>query len=56
LETTKTQPKRKRPVLVILLALLLLAAAGTAVVNLFSQSLVTPEQKHDHDGDGRPDH
>jgi hypothetical protein len=27
-----------------------------ALVSLFNQSLVTADQKHDHDGDGHSDH
>ena len=53
LETTQT---RKRRFPVTLVVILLLLAAGVVLVNLFSQSLVTAEQKHDHDGDGKADH
>lgn len=59
METTETQPlqprKRRSPVGLIII-LLLLAFGAVAVVNLFSQSLVTAEEKHDHDGDGKKDH
>ena len=47
---------RKRSVPVIIVMILLLLAGTAAVVTLFSQSLVTAEQRHDHDGDGNPDH
>lgn len=58
METTETQtPTRKRRVPVGLIIVLLLLIAGTVVVvNLFKQSLVTAEQIHDHDGDGKKDH
>jgi hypothetical protein len=54
LETTPTR-KRRFP-LALIIVLFLLAAGAVAVVNLFSQSLVTAEQMHDHDGDGKADH
>jgi Tfp pilus assembly protein PilN len=57
LETIQTQQTRKRRFPVILVVTLLLLVAGTVViVNLFNQSLVTADQKHDHDNDGKPDH
>ena len=55
LETTQTQT-RKRRFPVTLVVILLLLAAGVVLVNLFNQSLVTAQQKHDHDGDGKADH
>jgi hypothetical protein len=58
LETTQTHQVRKRrfPVLLVMALLLLLAAGAVALVSLFNQSLVTADQKHDHDGDGQSDH
>jgi len=47
---------RKRRFVAALVVLLLLLAGLAAVGTLFSQSLTTPEQRHDHDGDGTPDH
>lgn len=56
LETTQTPTRKRRFPVTLVVILLLLAAGAVVVVNLFNQSLITAEQKHDHDGDGTADH
>jgi hypothetical protein len=51
----ETQARRRRLVVTLLVLLFLLAGAA-AVGSLFTRSLTTAEQLHDHDGDGKPDH
>jgi hypothetical protein len=47
---------RKRRLVVALVVLLFLLVGAATLGNLFTQSLTTAEQLHDHDGDGKPDH
>ncbi len=49
-------PAKKRRFVTILVIIVLLLIGVAAVGSLFTQSLVTAEQKHDHDGDGKADH
>ena len=51
----ETQARKRRFPVILVVAILLLAGA-VVLGTLFTQSLQTPEQRHDHDGDGRPDH
>ena len=55
-QSAPAQARKRRAPIGLIIVLLLLAFGAFAVVNLFQQSLITAEQKHDHDGDGKPDH
>ena len=53
MQETQTGKRRfLKTIVVILLLLISVAVVGT----LFTQSLTTADQRHDHDGDGAADH